>query len=81
MVQPRLGLRLVGAFRRCLPRNTGSSHAELKRPDPLEFITSDAYLRRRIYPRQGTLLKLIFARTDLLTSYDFDVIGGNGPAL
>lgn len=43
-------------------------------PDPLEFILSSDYLRRRIYPRQGTLLKLIFLRDDLLTDYDHDVI-------
>jgi len=47
----------------------------LRKPEPLEFVTSDAFLRRRIYPRQGTLLKLIFCRTDLLTQYDYDVIG------
>jgi hypothetical protein len=47
---------------------------ELEIPDPIEFVLSPAYLRRRIYPRQGTLLKLIFLRDDLLTDYDYEVI-------
>lgn len=47
---------------------------DLEIPDPLEFVLSSSYLRRRIYPRQGTLLKLIFLRDDLLTDYDHDVI-------
>ena len=42
----------------------------LVKPEPIEFVTSDAYLRRRIYPRQGTLLKLIFCRADLLCADD-----------
>jgi hypothetical protein len=47
---------------------------ELEVPDPLEFVLSADFLRRRIYPRQGTLLKLIFLRDDLLTEYDYEVI-------
>jgi hypothetical protein len=47
---------------------------DLEIPDPLEFVLSSDYLRRRIYPRQGTLLKLIFLRDDLLTEYDYEVI-------
>jgi hypothetical protein len=39
-------------------------------------VLSSTYLRRRIYPRQGTLLKLIFLRDDLLTDYDYEVIAG-----
>jgi hypothetical protein len=33
------------------------------------------FLNTRLYPRQGTLLKLIFLRDDLLTEYDYEVIG------
>jgi hypothetical protein len=51
---------------------------ELTIPDPLEFVLSSDYLRRRIYPRQGTLLKLIFLRDDLLTDYDYQVINSWG---
>lgn len=49
---------------------------ELEIPDPLRFVLSSDFLRRRIYPRQGTLLKLMFLRDDLLTDYDYDVIRG-----
>lgn len=45
--------------------------------DPIEFTVSDAYLDRpNLYPRQGTLLKVIFLRDDMFTQYDHDVIGG-----
>jgi hypothetical protein len=45
-------------------------------PDIIEFIFSDAYLDRPIlFPRQATLLKLIFLQTELFTQYDYDVIG------
>lgn len=46
-----------------------------ERPDIIEFVTSDAYLNRpRIYPRQATLLKVIFLQSELLTPFDFDVL-------
>jgi hypothetical protein len=45
-------------------------------PDPIEFVLSDAFLGRSIlYPRQATMLKVIFLRDDLLTDYDLDVLG------
>lgn len=45
-------------------------------PDIIEFIVSDKYLNRpTLYPRQATLLKLVFLQTELLTQYDYDVIG------
>lgn len=45
-------------------------------PDPIEFCVSDRYLdRANLYPRQATMLKVIFLREDLLTQYDHDVIG------
>jgi hypothetical protein len=47
---------------------------EAQVPDPIEFILSDAYLGRTLYPRQATLLKLIFLRDDLLTDYDYEVV-------
>ncbi len=49
------------------------SHID-KVPDPIEFVLSPEYLGRALYPRQATLLKLIFLRTDLLTDYDYEVI-------
>lgn len=43
-------------------------------PDIIEFVTSPEYLGRSIYPRQGTLLKVIFLATELLTDYDYQVL-------
>jgi hypothetical protein len=44
-------------------------------PDPIMFSISHEYLDRpNIYPRQSTLLKVIFLRVDLMTDYDFEVI-------
>lgn len=44
-------------------------------PDIIEFVMSDQYLNRpNIYPRQATLLKVIFCQTELFTQYDYDVI-------
>lgn len=45
-------------------------------PDIMEFVISDRYLNRpNIYPRQATVLKIIFLQDDLFTQYDHDVIG------
>jgi hypothetical protein len=45
-------------------------------PDPIEFVLSDRFLDREyLYPRQATILKVIFLREDMLTPYDFDVLG------
>jgi hypothetical protein len=44
-------------------------------PDPITFIVSPKWLGRgRLYPRQATLIKIIFLRNDLLTEYDHAVI-------
>src|SRR5690606_19218047 len=44
-------------------------------PDPITFVVSPDYLNQpNLYPRQATLLKLIFLRDDLLTTYDHEVI-------
>jgi hypothetical protein len=45
-------------------------------PDPITFVLSPDYLDRGtiMYPRQATLLKIIFLRLDLLTDYDHKVI-------
>lgn len=44
-------------------------------PDPITFVISEDYLdRANIYPRQATLLKIIFLRLDILTAYDHAVI-------
>lgn len=44
--------------------------------DVVEFIVSDAFLgRSQLYPRQATILKVIFLQEEALTQYDFDVLG------
>lgn len=44
--------------------------------DIIEFVTSDRWLNRpNLYPRQATLLKLIFLQEEIFTPYDYDVIG------
>lgn len=44
-------------------------------PDPVTFVIHPKYLDRpNMYPRQATLLKIIFLRLDLLTEYDHSVI-------
>lgn len=45
-------------------------------PDPVTFVIGEDWLDKpNIYPRQLTMLKLIFLRDDLFTSYDHQVIG------
>lgn len=40
----------------------------------IDFATHSSFCGARLYPRQHTLLKLIFLETDHFTSYDLDVI-------
>ena len=49
--------------------------AKLWVPDIMEFTVSDEFLRRSIYPRQATALKLAFLQTELFTDYDYEVVG------
>lgn len=45
-------------------------------PDIIEFCLSPGYLNLpNIYPRQATLLKLMFLQDELFTEYDLEVIG------
>ena len=39
-----------------------------------DFATNEAFCGQALYPRQLTLLKLIFLETDRMTAYDIDVI-------
>jgi hypothetical protein len=43
-------------------------------PDAITFVVGERWSNRRLYPRQATLLKIIFLETDLLTDYDKAVI-------
>lgn len=60
-----------------LPFNPAEMHKVLsvEVPDPITFVVSQKYLDRpNLYPRQATLLKIIFLREDLFTAYDYDVV-------
>lgn len=65
--------------RRPLSATTEAIAAEIGLPEPndiIEWCLSDRWLNRpNLYPRQGTLLKLIFLQDELFTQYDYDVIG------
>ena len=41
----------------------------------VDFATHKSFCGKRLYPRQMTLLKLIYLETDQMTDYDRDVIG------
>jgi hypothetical protein len=44
-------------------------------PDIITFVTGENWLNRpNLYPRQGTLLKIIFLDLENMTKYDYDVI-------
>src|SRR6202012_3278804 len=44
-------------------------------PDPITFILGPQWLNQPgIYPRQATLIKVIFLREDLFTPYDYQVV-------
>jgi hypothetical protein len=50
--------------------------AGLEIPDPITFVISPQWLdRKNLYPRQATLMKVIFLREDLFTQFDYDVVG------
>jgi hypothetical protein len=52
-----------------------SAFTGLPVPDPITFAISPRWCGRgQLYPRQATLLKVIFLRNDLLTEYDHMVI-------
>jgi hypothetical protein len=42
----------------------------------VEFATHPSFCGMRLYPRQMTLLKLIYLETETMTQYDIDVING-----
>lgn len=44
-------------------------------PDPITFVLAPDWLDRpQLYPRQATLLKVIFLREDLFTEFDYQVV-------
>jgi hypothetical protein len=65
--------RLRRLERRIAPAGTPDAFPELV-PNIIEFALSDQYLGVSLYPRQATLLKLMFCSPELLTSYDHRVL-------
>lgn len=62
----------VGGFN---PAEIFQLYTGLDVPDPITFCMSKDYLNKpSLYPRQATLLKIIFLRDDLFTDYDREVI-------
>lgn len=57
------------------PTNLFEMFVGVQVPDPITFVIGPTWLNRpNIYPRQATLLKIIFLRDDLMTDYDREVI-------
>jgi hypothetical protein len=63
----------ASVYEEALP-TIGDPEADEGFPDIIEFVTSPRFLNQRIYPRQATLLKIIFLQDWLFSSYDYDVI-------
>lgn len=58
-----------------LPHEIFQFYCGLPVPDPITFICAPDYCNRNnLYPRQATLLKIIFLREDLFTDYDYAVL-------
>src|SRR5436190_5194299 len=67
--------RVDRAARASQAKTSGGTRIEPPRfPDIVEFVTSPRYLNHPIYPRQLTLLKILFLALELLTPYDLGVI-------
>lgn len=57
------------------PHNIYQMYTGIQVPDPITFICGEEWLNRpNLYPRQATLIKIIFLRDDLFTEYDHGVI-------
>lgn len=65
----QVGIDLIGQFRAAM---------DTKRPwdSIIDFATHPSFSGLRLYPRQQTLLKLIYLETENMTAYDIEVIEG-----
>lgn len=79
---PRTNARNVARQSRKNPRLALTPHDRVSIkygkpiPDVMEFCFSDRYLNRpTLYPRQATMLKIMFLQDSLFTDFDLDVIG------
>lgn len=73
-VSPSPGFGLPEGRPALIPGASGADQRWMV-PDIIEFTTSDQYLNKpSLYPRQATLLKVIFLQTELFTDYDYEVL-------
>lgn len=57
------------------PGQIHSLYTGISVPDPITFISGERWLNRpNLYPRQATLIKVVFLREDLFTDYDYTVV-------
>lgn len=57
------------------PANLFQMYTGIQVPDPITFVVGEQWCNRsNLYPRQATLLKIIFLRDDLFTEFDNQVI-------
>lgn len=64
-----VGLPVIG------PTQIAELYMGVRVPDPITFVMGPEWLNKpNLYPRQATLLKIIFLRDDLFTEYDRMVI-------
>jgi hypothetical protein len=57
------------------PADIAELYVGVQVPDPITFVIGGQWLNRpNLYPRQATMLKIIFLRDDLFTDYDREVI-------
>lgn len=69
-VQSQQGISMASAFKDAFQYSTGSKPWE----SIIDFATHPSFCGLKLYPRQQTLLKLIYLETENMTAYDLDVI-------
>jgi len=75
MATPTLSRRRSSLGANLEPANIFKLFTGPQVPDPITFVAGEQWLDRgNLYPRQATLLKLFFLRTDLFTDYDYEVL-------
>lgn len=66
---PSVALPVIG------PTQIAELYMGVRVPDPITFVMGSQWLNRpNLYPRQATLIKIVFLRDDLFTEYDHKVI-------
>jgi len=66
--------RRLEMLERRIPPPSGPPPPLAAVPNIIDFVMGDAYLGRHLYPRQATLLKVLFLAVELLTGFDRRVL-------